>query len=769
MRVLFVAHGFPPSSMGGTEIYASTLARALGERRHEVLVLAREARPDLPEYHVRRDTHERVPVVWVNNTFRKTTSFEETYRNAEIDEVARGVLAEFRPDVVHAHHLTCLSTGIVDACASSGIPVVLTLHDYWLFCHRGQLLDLGFDRCAGPVPGNCAICAGLAASDRTGVHRLARILRAVDRHAPPALADARRRLTARLSRGIVPASAEAQMARRLENARRVCASVARLLAPSRTALEQLAAFGVPRSRLTLWQQGIDLRPFRGLDRQPSSRLRLGFLGSLTPSKAPHVLLEAVAGLPADRVSLTIAGAHTPYHGDDRYAGRLRPLLAAPGVRWLDAVKHEEIPGLLASVDVLVVPSVWTENAPLVIREAFAAGAPVVASNLGGMAESVTDGRDGLLFDPGSSADLHRVLRRFLDEPGLLHRLRGGIGPVTSIEDDAEAVARLYEETRSEARRARVAGGSPKTSAVAPPITAVVLNYRTPDDTLLAVRSLQASRRTLRQVIVVDNSADPTRPLTLPQSPVVARVVETGGNLGFSGGCNVGITEALNGGAELILLLNSDAVVSPSTVGELERALAEHPDAGMAAPLVVSRADPGIVASAGIRYSPTTGRMRHEGFGARADDFRQRPPATVRAASGCAMLIRRGVFEAVGLFDDRYFFSFEDIEFCLRAGRAGWPTVLVPAAAVYHEGHASIGAGSAARLYFATRNHLLLAAQAGPLGRFASIPRTAAIVLLNFAYALRTSRVGRISGCREVIRGALDHFRGKYGPASQARS
>ena len=60
MRVLFVAHGFPPSSMGGTEIYASTLARALGERRHEVLVLAREARPDLPEYHVRRDTHERV-------------------------------------------------------------------------------------------------------------------------------------------------------------------------------------------------------------------------------------------------------------------------------------------------------------------------------------------------------------------------------------------------------------------------------------------------------------------------------------------------------------------------------------------------------------------------------------------------------------------------------------------------------------------------------------------------------------------------------------
>lgn len=456
MRILLVVHGFPPSSMGGTEIYASTLARALSERRHEVLVLAREGRPDLPEYHVRRDRLESVPIVRVNNTFRNVTSFEQTYQDANVDQIARHVLDEFRPDIVHVHHLTCLSNGIVGVCATSGIPVVLTLHDYWLFCHRGQLLDLAFNRCLGPVPGKCATCVGLEGTGQKSVHRLARILRAVDRHVPRALADARRRLTARLSRQIVPASAETQMARRIENARRTCGSVACLLAPSRTVLEQFAAFGVPRSRLSLWQQGIDLRPFSGLRRRSSAHLRLGFLGSLTPSKAPHVLLEAVAGLPADRISLTIAGAHTSYHGDDSYAKRLGPLLSGASVRWLDAVGHDEVPRLLASLDVLVVPSVWSENAPLVIREAFAADVPVIASNLGGMAESVTDGRDGLLFDPGSSTDLRRILRRLLDEPDLLRHLREGIGPVKSIEDDAEAVAGLYEEIRSEAR---VIGGS----------------------------------------------------------------------------------------------------------------------------------------------------------------------------------------------------------------------------------------------------------------------------------------------------------------------
>ena len=136
-------------------------------------------------------------------------------------------------------------------------------------------------------------------------------------------------------------------------------------------------------------------PFAGLHRQDSERLRLGFIGSLMVSKAPNLLLEAFAGLPHERVSLTIAGDLVPYHGDDSYASRIRPLLAAADVRWLGGVKHDQVPSILAALDVLVVPSVWIENAPFVIKEAFAARVPVVASNLGGMAEMVPDGTSRL--------------------------------------------------------------------------------------------------------------------------------------------------------------------------------------------------------------------------------------------------------------------------------------------------------------------------------------------------------------------------------------
>ncbi|HOG27674.1 MAG TPA: glycosyltransferase family 4 protein [Vicinamibacterales bacterium] len=445
MRVLFVVRGFPPDSTGGTEIHAAGLARILWRRGHDITVLAREARTDLAEHHVRRDHYGQVPVVRVNNNLRETTLFEETYRNPAVDAVARALMDDEPPDVVHVHHLTSLSTGIVEECARRDIPVIVTLHDYWLMCHRGQLLDLDLERCRGPESDRCAVCAGLADSARPAVHRAARWLRVLDDHVPRAIADARRRLASGLARRAVPESAAAEAERRISHMRSVCVGAAHLLAPSKALLEQFVAFGVPRERLQLVELGIDTRPFARLKRQPSERLRIGFVGSLLPSKAPHLAIEAVQGLPPRRAELTVAGSLGPYHGDASYASALRPLLRSPGVRWLNGVAHHKVPSVYESLDVVVVPSIWLENSLLVIREAFAAGLPVVASNLGAMAETVADGRNGLLFEPGSSADLRRVLQRLLDEPGLLDRLREGIPRVRSIDEDAAWTSALYQE------------------------------------------------------------------------------------------------------------------------------------------------------------------------------------------------------------------------------------------------------------------------------------------------------------------------------------
>ena len=291
----------------------------------------------------------------------------------------------------------------------------------------------------------------------------------------------------------------------------------------------------------------------------------------------------------------------------------------------------------------------------------------------------------------------------------------------------------------------------------------MLNYNTPDDTLLAVLSLRASRRQLDQLIVVDNGASEACERAISPWRDSVRYIRSPDNVGFSAGCNIGIRAALDAGADMVLLVNSDAVLAPDAVGRLEHALTAEPGAGLAAPLVVSRAEPGIVGSAGIAYSTSTGRMKHEGFGGRTGDICEGPARTVDVVSGCVMLIRKSVFDGIGLFDERYFYSFEDIEFCLRARRAGHRILLVPQALAYHEGHQSIGAASASRLYYDARNHLLLAHSALPLTGLRATARVAGIVLLNVAYALRAPGMPRLAALRAVISGISDYTRGRYGP------
>ena len=753
---------------------AAVEADALAEQGEEVFVLAREADPARPDFATREERVDGLRVLRVNNAFRQVRSFRDAYLSAPVRRIAGDWIEEIQPDVAHLHHLTGLSGDLPLECARRGLPAVLTLHDFWLICHRGQLLDRDLRRCAGPLPDGCTRCLGEAAVAESiavaagGASAAgAGLARAVARRLPRGVTRSLRRAAAAAARDGHAAAATLLRARALQQA---CRAATRCLAPSSTVRERFLAFGVEAARLTPQELGLDLAPFRGLRPAPGDdrlgRLRIGFLGSLMVSKAPHLALQAYAGLPPGRASLQLFGAHAAYHGDDSYRALLEPLLRLPGVRYGGALPHAEVPAALAGLDVVVVPSVWLENSPLVIREAFAAGVPVVAAALGGMAEMVEDGRSGLLFRPGDAADLRRCLTRLLEEPGLRARLRDGIPPVKDISEDAACTRRIYAECLAEVG----AGRRHRASApAAPRLAAVVLNYRTPEDTLIAVRSLQASRREVQHIVVVDNdSRDGSVELLRRHLPEV-ELLEAGRNLGFSGGCNLGLTVALRRGAELVLLLNSDVVLPPDSLGALEDALSAEAGAGIAGPLLLSRANPDRVASAGMRLSRASGRMRHLLHGEPAPAAEPIEVGRVDGVAGCALLVRREVLEAAGLLADEYFFSFEDLDFCLRARRAGYSTICARDALGYHEGGRSIGAHAAERLYYGTRNHLLLAqrlpAAGGSLG---AAVRAVCILGFNLAYALTGSGTAPLPALGAVLRGARHHCRGRYGPARDGR-
>jgi GT2 family glycosyltransferase/glycosyltransferase involved in cell wall biosynthesis len=759
MRVLLVVHGFPPSANGGTEIYVHDFARALASLPGmAVSVLTRDADSSRPEYSVR---HERTPagvaVFRVNNTFQACTSFEDSYTNPAFARVAAEVIERVDPDVIHVQHLTCLSTGILDHAAATHRPVVMTLNDYWLMCHRGQFVRRDGQRCEGPFEGGCAGCVsgGLLVSPAT--YRVGRLARALPLPGAAGAVQAATKIRERCTR---PERSQRASWQRLQHLREATKNVGAFLAPSATMESWALTFGIARARLSRCNQGIDLRPFARVGRTSDSRLRLLFAGSLIPSKAPHVLLEAVAMLSPDRLSVDLLGSLGAYHGDTAYAERLSGMLGGSCVRKLGPVPHERMAAALADADVLVVPSVWIENAPFIIREAFAAGLPVIASDLGGMAEMVTHDRNGLLFAPGDPTALRAQLSRLLEQPSLLDRLRSGIERPMSIEQDAAEMKDRYEiVARPRVRGSIASTGSSHASANR--ITAIVLNYRTSDQTWLAVHSIQSSHEPAK-VIVVDNGPNDESAERLRSALVDAHVIATGQNLGFSGGCNVGIREALRNESDLILLVNSDVVLSPHAIGSLRRAADANPRAGILAPVLLSREEPDRIASAGIRFSASTGRMRHIASG---QPISMLPPGSVHAVdavSGCVVLIRRSVFEKAGLLDERFFFSFEDIEFCLRARRAGFDVLCVAEAIAYHEGGRSIGRMSPDRVYYAARNHLRLVRMTDAPS--SGLLRGGLVVGLNAGYVLLSGETPRLRGLAALARGVWHHLNGRYGPA-----
>jgi GT2 family glycosyltransferase len=290
-------------------------------------------------------------------------------------------------------------------------------------------------------------------------------------------------------------------------------------------------------------------------------------------------------------------------------------------------------------------------------------------------------------------------------------------------------------------------------------TAVILNYRTPSQTIALARSLRRSSA-VQRVFVVDNASGDESVTRFKSELEGVDVLTATDNKGFSAGCNVGVREALGKGADRLLLLNPDVVVQANAITVLDEATSGGGD--IVGPVLVESADPDRIESAGISYSPATGRMRHRLSGATRSTAQIPAMTDVDAVSGCAMLVRREVFETVGLFAEEYFYGFEDLEFCLRAKAAGFRTVCAGRAVVHHEGAASIGRDSPRRLYFAARNHLLLASRVGSQAWPLRVARATNIVGLNVAHAIVRSQARMVPSLTAIGRGVRDHLKGKYG-------
>jgi glycosyltransferase involved in cell wall biosynthesis len=422
-RVLQICHNHPRVRPGGAEIYAHELHRHLRRAEDwEPTFLARSGPPHSPagaphdgarispvegaadEYLLYPEDHD---FDWMFGTMRR--------RKDLYTEDLRRFLLTLRPDVVHFQHTLFIGYDAIREVRRTlpDVPIVYTLHEFLPICHnKGQMVRTT-DRslCGEATSRRCAECFPDIAPDEFFLRR-----RFIKAHLD--LVDL-------------------------------------FVAPSATLRERFVEWGIPRERILLEEYGRVEAPPPGAAERPAPHDTLGAFGQLNPYKGIDVLLRAMQALAPEPPRLRLHGANLDLqeHG---FRTEISALLeATEGVVDVGSYPPERAGEMMAAVDWVVVPSLWWENSPLVIQEAFAARRPVICSDVGGMAEKVVDGVSGLHFRVGDPDSLAATIRRAVTTPGLWERLRQGIPPIHSMAEHAEVLGTAYESLIA-ARRTAVA-------------------------------------------------------------------------------------------------------------------------------------------------------------------------------------------------------------------------------------------------------------------------------------------------------------------------
>lgn len=238
------------------------------------------------------------------------------------------------------------------------------------------------------------------------------------------------------------------------------------------------------------------------------------------------------------------------------------------------------------------------------------------------------------------------------------------------------------------------------------VVVVVLNWNGRADTLSCLESLRAAVNENRKVVVVDNGSTDGSVTSIRAAYPEVELIETGRNLGYAGGNNVGIERAVAQGAEYVLVLNNDTICAPNLIDRLLAAATCHPRAGMFCPRILYMHDPARVWFDEARWNSASLYFSFPG----KDRLESELPSDEREidyACGAALFVRAQVIRQIGAFDSRYFLVWEEADWCYRARELGWLSMVIPSAKVWHRVGASFGTeASPLRTYFSSRNRLV---------------------------------------------------------------
>ena len=427
MHILKIIHGYPPQYNAGSEVYSQSICTELS-KYHKVSVFTREENPYIPCFSIREEKiNENLTLYLVNHPQGK-----DSYKHQKMDNVFTSLLENLQPDIAHIGHLNHLSTGLVDVLNQFKIPIIYTLHDFWLMCPRGQFLT----RSIGEVKDNFQLCTHQ--DDRKCAIKCYKVyFSGVEDNE---LEDIKQW--------------ETWIHQRMKEIKKIVSKIDLFIAPSKYLKNRFEEdFYIPKEKIIYLDYGFPTKYLLPTQKiTTNDPYTFGYIGTHIPSKGVNLLIEAFKKIEQPAI-LKIFGRD---NGQSTKALRNMASSSKNRIDFLGEYMNQNLANdVFSKVDCIVVPSIWGENSPLVIHEAQACKIPVITADFGGMKEYVAHNVNGLLFKHRDINSLVEQLNFAISNPkkmkelGKIGYLYSKNGTIPEIENQCKKLESIYKSLMQE--------------------------------------------------------------------------------------------------------------------------------------------------------------------------------------------------------------------------------------------------------------------------------------------------------------------------------
>lgn len=429
MKILKVIHGYPMRYNAGSEVYSQTLCRALADEKHKIEIFTREENSFETDFALHQECDALDSRITLNIINIPSERYRNKYCISEVNQKFANVLDRFKPDIIHIGHLNHLSLSMLSVAEKNNIPMVYTLHDYWLMCPRGQFIQRNSKEkeisplCDRQIDERCArncyagYFSGISEHEEEEIYYWTRWI-----------------------------------SHRMSKIHEMIDKISLFIAPSHYLRNKfIKEFGLPENKVIYQDYGFDLNRLQGHKSNKNKPFTFGYIGTHIPAKGIQHLLEAFTML-SGQSHLKIWGRARGEHTNPlKKSVDLLPLEIQKRIKWPGEYQNEDIvQDVFNEVDAIVIPSIWYENSPLVIHEAQQIGVPVITADIGGMSEYVHHEVNGLLFKHRNPTSLAQQMQRFVDNPswsqklGERRYLYSKTGDIPCIKTQAKNFTTLYQ-------------------------------------------------------------------------------------------------------------------------------------------------------------------------------------------------------------------------------------------------------------------------------------------------------------------------------------